>query len=98
MDGKVNTDQAQALAGHFGILSIPTLMISGNGILLLSQPGVVPLPSLNELLQQAQALDMAQVRRDIEAQRESSRVTWHLRKNFHDLVNFKLKELCFHWH
>ena len=63
--GKVDTDHQQALAGHFGIQSIPTLMIFRDGILLFSQPGVVPLAGLEDLIRQAQALDMAQVRRDM---------------------------------
>ena len=72
--GKVDTDREQALAGQFGIQSIPTLMIFRDGILLFSQPGVVPLASLNDLIDQAQKLDMAQVRRDIEADRKAARV------------------------
>ena len=72
--GKVDTDSEQALAGQFGIQSIPTLMIFRDGILLFSQPGVVPLASLNDLIAQAQKLDMAQVRRDVEAQRGTARV------------------------
>ena len=43
--GKVDTDREQGLAGQFGIQSIPTLMIFRDGILLFSQPGVVPLAS-----------------------------------------------------
>ncbi len=72
--GKVDTDREQGLAGQFGIQSIPTLMIFRDGILLFSQPGVVPLASLNDLIDQAQKLDMAQVRRDIEADRKAARV------------------------
>ena len=66
--GKVDTDREQGLAGQFGIQSIPTLMIFRDGILLFSQPGVVPLASLNELILQAQALDMAKVRREMAEQ------------------------------
>ena len=66
--GKVDTDREQGLASQFGIQSIPTLMIFRDGILLLAQPGVVPLAGLNDLIGQARALDMAEVRREIAKQ------------------------------
>ncbi len=65
--GKVDTDAEQGLAGQFGIQSIPTLMIFRDGILLFAQPGVVPLQALNDLIKQAEALDMDQVRREVAA-------------------------------
>ncbi len=66
--GKVDTDHEQALAGQFGIQSIPTLMLFRDGILLFAQPGVMPLPALEDLIRQAKALDMEQVRREVAAQ------------------------------
>ena len=39
---KVNTDEEQALAGHFAIRSIPTLMIFREQICVFSQPGALP--------------------------------------------------------
>ncbi len=71
--GKVDTDHEQALAGQFSIRSIPTLMIFRDGILIFSQPGVVPLAALNDLIAQAQALDMAEVRRQAEASKQATR-------------------------
>ena len=68
MFGKVDTDREQGLASQFGIQSIPTLMIFRDGILLLAQPGVVPLAGLNDLIGQARALDMAEVRSEIAKQ------------------------------
>jgi thioredoxin 1 len=65
--GKIDTDAEQALAAEFNIRSIPTLMVWRDGILLLSQPGVVPAAALDELIEQARALDMDEVRREIEA-------------------------------
>lgn len=66
--GKVDTDHEQVLAGQFGIQSIPTLMLFRDGILLFAQPGVMPLPALDNLITQAQALDMEVVRREVAAQ------------------------------
>ena len=66
---KVNSDDEQALSGHFGIRSIPTLMLFREEIMLLQQAGALPASGLDSVLEQAKALDMDQVRRDI-AERE----------------------------
>jgi thioredoxin 1 len=65
--GKVDTDAQQRLAGTFGIRSIPTLMVFRDGILLYSQPGKLPAAALEELIGKVRALDMDEVRREIEA-------------------------------
>ena len=68
---KVNTDEQQALAGAFQIRSIPTLMIFRQGIILFSQPGALPGSALETVLDKAKALDMDQVRREVEAKRQA---------------------------
>lgn len=65
--GKIDTEAQPRLAAAFQIRSIPTLMIFRDGILLYSQPGMVPGEALDDLLQQASALDMEKVRADIAA-------------------------------
>jgi thioredoxin 1 len=65
--GKIDTDAEQDLAMQFNIRSIPTLMVWRDGLLLLSQPGVVPAAALDDLIEQARALDMDEVRKDIDA-------------------------------
>ena len=65
--GKVNTEEQQALAGSFQIMSIPTLMILRDKILLFSQPGALPEAALEELIQKARDLDMDKVRAEIAA-------------------------------
>jgi thioredoxin 1 len=65
---KVNTEEEQELAGAFQIRSIPTLMLFREQIILFSQPGSLPATALDEILAKARTLDMAQVRKDIEAQ------------------------------
>lgn len=65
---KIDTDAEQGLAGAFGIRSIPTLMIMRDGIVLFSQPGVLPEEALDELVTKAKALDMDEVRRGIAAE------------------------------
>jgi len=65
--GKVDTDVEQELAAAFDIMSIPTLAAFREGILLYAQPGVLPEPILEDLIRQIRALDMEQVRKEVEA-------------------------------
>lgn len=62
---KVNTEEEQELAHHFQIRSIPTLMIFREQIIIFSQPGAMPGSALEEVVGQAQALDMAEVHKQI---------------------------------
>jgi len=64
---KVNSDEAQELAGQFGIRSIPTLMVFREQVILFSEAGALPAPQLDALLEQARTLDMAEVHREIAA-------------------------------
>ncbi len=60
---KVDTDAEPSLAGHFGIRSIPTLMIFRDQVIVFQQPGAMPKGALVNILEQVQALDMAEVKR-----------------------------------
>jgi len=60
-----NTEEEMELAAEFAIRSIPTVMILRDGVLLFSQPGLLPATALEDLLEQARGLDMAEVRRRI---------------------------------
>jgi len=64
---KVNTDQEQELAGSFNIRSIPTLMVFREKVILFQQAGALPASSLEQVLSQAKALDMAEVRKELGA-------------------------------
>ncbi len=66
--GKVNTEEEQQLAAEFRIMSIPTLMIFRENILVFTHSGIVPEAGLEELLQKVKALDMDQVRKEIDEQ------------------------------
>jgi thioredoxin 1 len=63
--GKVDTEVEQALAARFGIMSIPTLAVLRDGVVLFAQPGVLPEEALDDLATQARGLDMDEVRRAI---------------------------------
>ena len=69
---KVDTDAHQELSAMAGIRSIPTLMMFRDGVLLFNQAGALPEPALEEIIGQVRALDMAQVRAEIEAQQATS--------------------------
>ncbi len=67
---KVDTEAEPELAQYFNVRSIPTLMIFRDQIGIFSQPGALPEPALTDLVEQAQALDMDEVRRQIEEEHE----------------------------
>lgn len=62
---KVDTQAEQELASYFQIRSIPTLMIFRDNIGIFSQPGALPENALEDLIGQAQGLDMDAVRREM---------------------------------
>lgn len=64
---KVDTEAEQEIAAALQIRSIPTLMIFRDGIQLFSQPGALPGHALDDLIGQVKALDMDEVRAEIEA-------------------------------
>lgn len=67
---KVDTETQQGLAGAAGIMSIPTLMVFRDGILVFSQPGALPAASLEQLIAAVRALDMDDVRNQLDEQRQ----------------------------
>jgi len=58
---KVDTEAEQELAQSFGIMSIPTLMVFRDQVVLYSQPGALPAPSLDDLIGRVRAVDMDDV-------------------------------------
>ena len=70
--GKVDTEAQQALAASFNIMSIPTLMIIREGVVLYSQAGSLPEKALVDVVDQALKIDMVEVHRQIEESAESA--------------------------
>jgi len=66
--GKVDTEAQQALAAAFQISSIPTLMVIKDKVVLFAEAGALPEAALEELVNQARAVDMAEVRARIAAE------------------------------
>ena len=70
--GKVDTEAQQELAAGFGIMSIPTLMVIRDNVVLYAQPGALPEAALEELIGKARALGMEDVRRRVSEQAASA--------------------------
>ena len=69
---KIDTEANQELSGALGIMSIPTLMIFRDGILLYSEAGALPKTSLEELIGKVRDVDMEDVRRRIAEQEKQA--------------------------
>ena len=63
---KVDTEVEQALAGSFGIRSIPTTIAFKEGIGVFMQPGALPEDALRDLIGKLQELNMDEVRAELE--------------------------------
>jgi thioredoxin 1 len=63
--GKLDSDAEPELSSALGIQAIPTLMVFRDGIGLFNQAGALPKPALDDLISQARALDMDDVRAQI---------------------------------
>ena len=72
---KVNTEEQQALANHFQIRSIPTVMAIRQQVILMAQPGVLPEQALDDVIAKAQVLDMDAVRAEIAAEEQAQPAT-----------------------
>lgn len=63
---KVNIEKEHELAEMFQIQSIPHLMVFKQGIAIYSDSGSMPESTLKELAQQARAVDVAEIRRQLD--------------------------------
>ena len=70
--GKVNSDVQQELSGAFNIRSIPYLMVMREKVIVFAQAGALPPDALESVIQQARALDMAQVHKEIEEEQQQA--------------------------
>jgi thioredoxin 1 len=69
---KVDTEAQPELAAAFQIQSIPTLMIVRDKVAIFAQPGALPAPALEDVIAQARAVDMDEVRRSVEKSQQGS--------------------------
>ena len=75
--GKVDTEAEQALAGAASITSIPTLMAFREGILVFAQPGALPAAALEQVIDGVKALDMDEVKAQVEAAQAEHEASHH---------------------
>ena len=64
----LNTEDEPEITESAGVSHIPTLMLYRDGVLLLKHPGYVDRAGLEDIVDQAEALDMDMVRTDMAAQ------------------------------
>ncbi len=72
---KVDTEAQPELAQAFNITSIPTLVVIKDKVILYAQPGALPEPSLEDLISQARAVDMEEVKAELAQQQANGAVT-----------------------
>ncbi len=60
--GKVDTEAQPELQARYGIMSIPTIMVIRDGVIVFAQPGALPESALESLITQVKALDMDKVK------------------------------------
>jgi thioredoxin len=70
--GKVDTEAQPELGAAFNVMSIPTLMIFREQVLIFSQPGSLPAAALTDLISQVRALDMTAVHAEIAKQQAAA--------------------------
>ena len=70
--GKVDTEANQELSAALQIQSIPTIMMFRDGVLLAREAGMLPKEALNDLISQAEKLDMDEVRKQVEEQMQQA--------------------------
>lgn len=63
--GKVDTEDQSELAAEFTIRSIPTVMILRQKIMIFCESGLLPASALEDLIKQAKALDMREVKKQL---------------------------------
>ena len=65
---KVDTDANQDIAAALEIASIPPLMIFREGVLIFRNSGAIPGAAIDDLVSQAQALNMEEVHAEVAKQ------------------------------
>lgn len=68
--GKVNIDEQPAIANEFGVHSVPSILVSREGIILLNQAGMLPEEAFGKLIKHVKELDMDQIREEIAKDKE----------------------------
>ena len=70
--GKVNTEEQQELAAAFGVRSIPFIVLLREKVVVFAQSGALPAQALESIIEQARALDMPQIHKEIAEQQAAT--------------------------
>ncbi|MDO5098763.1 MAG: thioredoxin family protein [Corynebacterium sp.] len=65
---KLNTAEQMELGAALQIMAVPTIMVFRDGVLVYRDTGALPAHAFEDLISQANALDMDEVRRQIAEQ------------------------------
>jgi thioredoxin 1 len=63
--GKVDTEAERDLGAALNVTAIPTLMAFRDGVLVFRQPGALPAPALQQVVDAVKELDMDEVRKEL---------------------------------
>jgi thioredoxin 1 len=66
--GKLDTQSQKDLVAKLGIENIPSLLLYREGIMLFKQPGYFSEEQMNDIVRQAETVDMQKVRMEIETE------------------------------
>ena len=66
--GKIDAQKEKDLIAKLGIENIPTLLLYRDGILLFRQPGYFDEEQLDDVVQQAESVDMNEVRSHMDSE------------------------------
>ena len=68
---KVNADEQQELSSEFSIRSIPFIMLLRENVVVFAQAGALPREGLESVIEQARALDMTKIHKEIAEEQAS---------------------------
>lgn len=71
--GKVDTQAEKQIVSATGVEQIPALAVYRDGIMLFRQPGYYEEDKFDDIIQQAESLDMDEVRAHIAAEQEKQK-------------------------
>ncbi len=67
--GKVDIDKERQLAQDFNVRSIPMLIIFRGGIVVYAEPGALQQAALEEVIQKAKTIDIAELQEKVRLQK-----------------------------
>jgi len=63
---KIDTEDQSVIARHYGVVSVPTVMILRDGIIVINHEGTLTDAAIYDLVTHVRCLDMDKVREDLD--------------------------------